>query len=208
MKTVDTNKVRDSIKSFLEKMKAFDGDIPEELAQDALEMTEEVSDALACEVEDEEADVLEVTKDEEPKEDEIEKKVEDTMMKVFRKMGFVKDNAMKSLDAIEEELEGTNTLDEDEDECTVKSEDSMLKFVRKMKPLIASVKDSGQRKKLADELAAFAKTNKTADYAGIMKVAKDNANNNMNTHKSTTDADYDFGMSVAKKWNPHYKEEN
>lgn len=211
-RTVDTMKVRNSIKTFLEKMKALDEDIPEELAQDALEMTEEVSDALACEIEDEDPDVLEITRDEDKSEDEdIEKKVEDTMMKVFRKMGMIQDSAMKSLDAVEEELtkeeEETNTLDEDEEEGK-KSNDSMLSFIRKMKPVIASVKDSRQRKKLADELASFAKMNKTADYAGIMNTAKKNANDAMHTKKSAADADYDFGMDVAKKFNPHYKEEN
>lgn len=213
--TVNVQKVRDSIKTFLEKMKALDEDIPEELAQDALEMTEEVSDALACEIEDEDPDVLEITKDKDEcksSDEDIEKKVEDTMMKVFRKMGMIQDSAMKSLDAVEEELtkeeEETNTLDEDEDEDGKKSNDSMLSFIRKMKPVIASVKDSRQRKKLADELASFAKLNKTADYAGIMNTAKKNANDAMNTKKSTVDADYDFGMDVAKKFNPHYKEEN
>lgn len=213
--TVNVQKVRDSIKSFLEKMKALDEDIPEELAQDALEMTEEVSDALACEIEDEDPDVLEITKDKDEcksSDEDIEKKVEDTMMKVFRKMGMIQDSAMKSLDAVEEELtkeeEETNTLDEDEDEDGKKSNDSMLSFIRKMKPVIASVKDSRQRKKLADELASFAKLNKTADYAGIMNTAKKNANDAMHTKKSTADADYDFGMDVAKKFNPHYKEEN
>lgn len=213
-RTVDTMKVRNSIKTFLEKMKALDEDIPEELAQDALEMTEEVSDALACEIEDEDPDVLEITEDEDEcksSDEGIEKKVEDTMMKVFRKMGMIQDSTMKSLDAVEEELtkeeEETNTLDEDEDEGK-KSNDSMLSFIRKMKPVIASVKDSRQRKKLADELASFAKMNKTADYAGIMNTAKKNANDAMRTKKSAADADYDFGMDVAKKFNPHYKEEN
>lgn len=213
-RTVDTMKVRNSIKTFLEKMKALDEDIPEELAQDALEMTEEVSDALACEIEDEDPDVMEITKDEDEcksSDEDIEKKVEDTMMKVFRKMGMIQDSAMKSLDAVEEELtkeeEETNTLDEDEEEGK-KSNDSMLSFIRKMKPVIASVKDSRQRKKLADELASFAKMNKTADYAGIMNTAKKNANDAMHTKKNAADADYDFGMDVAKKFNPHYKEEN
>lgn len=60
-----TNKVRDSIKTFLEKMKALDEKIPEDLAEDALEMTEEVKDALEqLETVDEEADPLEITKGE------------------------------------------------------------------------------------------------------------------------------------------------
>ena len=56
-------RVRDAVRKFLTCMQAHDA-IPEELAEDALEMTEEVNDAL-CEVtEDEEANPLEITKDE------------------------------------------------------------------------------------------------------------------------------------------------
>ena len=40
-----TDKVKKSVKAFIEKMKAADAAIPEELAQDALEMAEEVKDA-------------------------------------------------------------------------------------------------------------------------------------------------------------------
>ena len=90
-------KVMSSIKDFLIKMKALDEAIPEELAQDALEMTEEVKDALC---DDETPDPLEVTKDEEVIEEEekkeeakdeesIETKVEDAMVKVMRKYGLI-----------------------------------------------------------------------------------------------------------------------
>lgn len=61
------SKVMASIKDFLIKMKALDEAIPEELAEDALKMTEEVKDALC---EDEDPDVLEITKDEDPNEKE------------------------------------------------------------------------------------------------------------------------------------------
>ena len=56
----NNKKVMDSIKEFLERMKACDEAIPEDLAEDALEMVEGVKDALC---EDEDVDVLEVTKD-------------------------------------------------------------------------------------------------------------------------------------------------
>ena len=44
----DEARVMGAIKNFLLKMKALDEAIPEDLAEDALEMTEEVKDAL-CE---------------------------------------------------------------------------------------------------------------------------------------------------------------
>ena len=56
-------KVMSSVKDFLLKMKALDEAIPEELAKDALEMTENIKDALS----DEDPDVLGVTKDEDAK---------------------------------------------------------------------------------------------------------------------------------------------
>ena len=96
----NTSKVREHIKDFLEKMKALDEAIPEELADDALEMVENVNDALC---EDEDADVLEITRDEDidEKEDiDIEKKIEDTMMKVLKKAGIVTDTSMSALDRL------------------------------------------------------------------------------------------------------------
>ena len=101
-------KVMDSIRNFLLKMKALDENIPEDLAEDALKMTEEVKDALCedeeMEVEEKEdnedectEEIKEDVKDEDPKED-IDKKVEDAFVKVMRKYGLIQDSAMASLD--------------------------------------------------------------------------------------------------------------
>ena len=102
-------KVMSSVKDFLLKMKALDEAIPEELAKDALEMTENIKDALC----DEDPDVLEVTKDEDPKPEEnsMEGKVEDAMVKVLKKYGLIKDSSMSALDELEE---GCGTEDEEE----------------------------------------------------------------------------------------------
>lgn len=205
----DNRKVMDSIKSFLLKMRALDEAIPEELAQDALEMTEEVKDALC----DEAPNPEEITKDEEIEEKEevkdeecLETKVEDAMVKVMRKYGLIKDESMEALeklDADDEDSEEKNTVDPEKINDSAKRE-----LLRKVKPMVASIKDSRQRKKFADAFAEAFKLNSGNQYGDIMKMAKTNAADSMRKVSSvnTNDADYNFGMDIAKKFNPHYKE--
>ena len=104
-------KVMSSVKDFLLKMKALDEAIPEELAKDALEMTENIKDALC----DEDPNPLQITNDEDPKpegeENNFEGKVEDAMVKVMKKYGLIKDSSMSALDKLEE---GCSAEDEDE----------------------------------------------------------------------------------------------
>ncbi len=204
----DSRKVMDSIKNFLLKMKALDDAIPEELAQDALEMTEEVKDALC----DEAPNPEEITKDEDEtekkkeSEDEecLETKVEDAMVKVMRKYGLIKDESMESLEKIDSE-------DSDEEEVTVDPEkindSARRELLRKVKPMVASIKDSAERKKFADAFAEAFKLNSSNQYGDIMKMTKANAQDAMsNRSVNTTDSDYNFGAEIAKKFNPHYKE--
>lgn len=204
----DSRKVMDSIKNFLLKMKALDDAIPEELAQDALEMTEEVKDALC----DEAPNPEEITKDEDEtekkkeSEDEecLETKVEDAMVKVMRKYGLIKDESMESLEKIDSE-------DSDEEEATVDPEkindSARRELLRKVKPMVASIKDSAERKKFADAFAEAFKLNSSNQYGDIMKMTKANAQDAMsNRSVNTADSDYNFGAEIAKKFNPHYKE--
>lgn len=200
-------KVMESIKSFLVKMKALDEAIPEELAQDACEMVEEVKDALC----DEEPDVLEVTKDEEKEEVDIEKKVEDAFVKVMRKYGMIKDEAMKPL----EDLEDACTVgDEDNEEAvTVEAEkmndSAKRELLRKVKPMVASIKDSAQRKAFAEAFAEAFSLNTGNQYGELINMKSANAKDSMqNPVAKSTDADmYNFGMEIAQKYNPHYKKE-
>lgn len=205
-------RVRDAVRKFLTCMQAHDA-IPEDLAEDALEMTEEVNDAL-CEAEtkDEEANPLEITKDED-KSDDLDKKVADGVVKALRELGFYKDPAMKALD----ELEVKETEDEDPEDLTedADNEESVTvdpekmkdaaTLLRTMKPVIASIKNPKERKKAADALARMIKGERktTSDYGTIMNVKQKKA---VNDHKAM-DTDYDFGMDIAKRFNPHYKEE-
>ena len=208
-------KVMSSIKDFLIKMKALDEAIPEELAQDALEMTEEVKDALC---EDETSDPLEVTKDEEVVEEEkekeevkdeesIETKVEDAMVKVMRKYGLIKDESMKSLEDIDdEEIEGEEEVTVDPEKM---NDSARRELLRKVKPMVANIKDSKQRKMFADAFAEAFKLSTGDQYGTVMQMAKSSAKDSMQkfSAKKSNDADIDFGMEIARKFNPHYKKE-
>ena len=202
-------KVMSSVKDFLLKMKALDEAIPEELAKDALEMTENIKDALC----DEDPNPLQITEDEDPKPEEnnMEGKVEDAMVKVLKKYGLIKDSSMSALDELEE---GCSAEDEEEgeEEVTVdpeKMNDAMV-LLRTVKPVIAGIKDSKTRKQVSD---AFAKALKMSigtneQYGQMMTMARMSAKDSMSKKQQTTqDADYEFGMDLAKRFNPHYKKE-
>ena len=202
-------KVMSSVKDFLLKMKALDEAIPEELAKDALEMTENIKDALC----DEDPNPLQITEDEDPKPEEnnMEGKVEDAMVKVLKKYGLIKDSSMSALDELEE---GCSAEDEEEgeEEVTVDPEkmNDAMTLLRTVKPVIAGIKDSKTRKQVSD---AFAKALKMSvgtneQYGQMMAMARMSAKDSMSKkQKSTQDADYEFGMDLAKRFNPHYKKE-
>ena len=205
-------KVMDSIKSFLLKMKANDENIPEELAQDACEMVEAVKDAL-CECDEviEEKKEDEV-KDEDPKED-INKKVEDAMVNVMRKYGLIKDGAMTSLDELEKKLGEEETEDVDGEEKVTEdpekiNDSARRQLLKQVKPIIAGVKDSAQRKALAD---AFAKSlgmnNQTADYSAVLSASRSAVKDSKIKNPNPV-SDADFGMEIARKYNPHYMKED
>lgn len=208
-------RVRDAVRKFLTCMQAHDA-IPEDLAEDALEMTEEVNDALCETTEDEEANPLEITKDED-KPDDLDKKVADGVVRALRELGFYKDPAMKALDELE--VEEKETEDEDPDDITEdadneesvtvdpeKMKDSAT-LLRTMKPVIAAIKNPKERKKAADALARMIKGSRvtSSDYGTLMNIKQNKATKD--SKAKVIDSDYDFGMSIAKRYNPHYKEE-
>lgn len=208
-------RVRDAVRKFLTCMQAHDA-IPEDLAEDALEMTEEVNDALCETTKDEEASPLEITKDED-KPDDLDKKVADGVVRALRELGFYKDPAMKALDELE--VEEKETEDEDPDDLTEdadneesvtvdpeKMKDSAT-LLRTMKPIIAAIKNPKERKKAADALARMIKGSRvtSSDYGTLMNIKQKKATKD--SKAKAIDSDYDFGMSIAKRYNPHYKEE-
>lgn len=207
----NNRKVLDSIKTFLERMKACDESIPEELADDALEMVEGVKDALC---EDEEADVLEVTKDKDVDVD-IEKKVEDTLVKVLKNHGIIKDNSMKSLDeCLEAEVEDKDVIEmedaDGEEDVTVDPEsmnDSaaiIRKEIGKIKPIIAGIKNPRDRKRISDAISTIVKMEKGNNYAKILKTSQ--AARTEDSQKVIVD-ESSLGSNWAEKFNPHYMKE-
>ena len=205
-------KVMDSIKSFLLKMKANDENIPEELAEDACEMVEAVKDALCEDEEVIEEKKEEEVKDEDPKED-IDKKVEDAMVNVMRKYGLIKDGAMTSLDELEKKLGEEETDDVDNEEKVTEdpekiNDSARRQLLKQVKPIIAGVKDSAQRKALAD---AFAKSlgmnNQTADYSAVLSASRSAVKDSKIKNPNSV-SDADFGMEMARKYNPHYMKED
>ena len=210
-------RVRDAVRKFLTCMQAHDA-IPEDLAEDALEMTEEVNDALCETTEDEEANPLEITKDED-KPDDLDKKVADGVVRALRELGFYKDPAMKALDELEAEEKETEDEDPDPEDLTEdadneesvtvdpeKMKDSAT-LLRTMKPVIAAIKNPKERKKAADALARMIKGSRatSSDYGTLMNIKQKKAAKD--SKAKAMDSDYDFGMSIAKRFNPHYKEE-
>ena len=210
-------RVRYAVRKFLTCMQAHDA-IPEDLAEDALEMTEEVNDALRETTEDEEANPLEITKDED-KPDDLDKKVADGVVRALRELGFYKDPAMKALDELEVEEKETEDEDPDPDDLTEdadneesvtvdpeKMKDSAT-LLRTMKPVIAAIKNPKERKKAADALARMIKGSRvtSSDYGTLMNIKQKKATKD--SKAKAIDSDYDFGMSIAKRYNPHYKEE-
>lgn len=219
--------VMGSIRGFLEKMKAMDEAIPEELAEDALEMVNGVKDAL-CENEDEDPDIDKV-KDEDPKdptEDEdnkLDAKVADAVTRALLKAGVIKDSALKNLD---EALEDPKETEDDKDDLVIhdadgeedvtvdpeKINDSMSnirKYVGDIKPVIASIKNPRERKKAADALAGLINISRGNQYSDLLKISRKAADQAMDSHKSVVnnDADMDLGKAWAEKYNPHYMKE-
>ena len=86
-------------------------------------------------------------------------------------------------------------------------------LLRKVKPMVASIKDSKQRKMFADAFAEAFKLNSSVNqYGTVMQMAKTNAAdammNDETKKRKSFDADYNFGMEIAQKFNPHYKKED
>lgn len=209
--------VMGSIRGFLEKMKAMDEAIPEELAEDALEMVNGVKDAL-CEMEDEDPDDAD-TKDDD---DKLEAKVADAVTRALLKAGVIKDQALKNLDEALEDPKDTEDDDElvihdadGEEDVTVDPEkinDSMSnirKYVGDIKPLIANIKNLRERKKAADALAGLINISRGNQYSDLLKISRKAADKAMDSHKSivNNDADLDLGKTWAEKYNPHYMKE-
>ena len=214
---------KDAIKNFLLKLKSMDeSTVSEEVVDAACEMAEEVAKAEDEEIKETEVEETE-TKDEckdEDLEEKIEKKVSDALNRALAAYG-IKDTSTKALDELEAELEKKEEeKDEDpsdEESVTIDPEkieakdsaEEVKKAIRDMKPILASIEDPIARRKATDAFVKMARMNMstTSTYADIQSAIGNNGKKANDSKPIVTDADYDHGMDIAKRFNPHYMKE-
>ena len=208
---------KDAIKNFLLKLKSMDeSTVSEEVVDAACEMAEEASKA-----EDEEIKEETFSEDAEAEsfEELVERKAADAVSRVLRAYG-IKDACTNALDELEAELEKEEEKDEDpsdEESVTIDPEkidvkdsaEEVKKAIRDMKPVLAAIEDPIARKKATDAFVKMARMNMstTSTYADIQSAISNNGKKANDSKPIVADADYDHGMDIAKRFNPHYMKE-
>ena len=208
---------KDAIKNFLLKLKSMDeSTVSEEVVDAACEMAEEASKA-----EDEEIKEEAFSKDAEAEsfEELVERKAADAVSRALRAYG-IKDACTNALDELEAELEKEEEKDEDpsdEESVTIDPEkidvkdsaEEVKKAIRDMKPVLAAIEDPIARKKATDAFVKMARMNMstTSTYADIQSAISNNGKKANDSKPIVADADYDHGMDIAKRFNPHYMKE-
>ena len=208
---------KDAIKNFLLKLKSMDeSTVSEEVVDAACEMAEEASKA-----EDEEIKEETFSEDAETEsfEELVERKAADAVSRALRAYG-IKDACTNALDELEAELEKEEEKDEDpsdEESVTIDPEkidvkdsaEEVKKAIRDMKPVLAAIEDPIARKKATDAFVKMARMNMTttSTYADIQSAIGNNGKKANDSKPIVTDADYDHGMDIAKRFNPHYMKE-
>ena len=78
-----------------------------------------------------------------------------------------------------------------------------------MKPVLAAIEDPIARKKATDAFVKMARMNMstTSTYADIQSAISNNGKKANDSKPIVADADYDHGMDIAKRFNPHYMKE-
>ena len=208
---------KDAIKNFLLKLKSMDeSTVSEEVVDAACEMAEEASKA-----EDEEIKEETFSEDAgaESFEELVERKAADAVSRALRAYG-IKDACTNALDELEAELEKEEEKDEDpsdEESVTIDPEkidvkdsaEEVKKAIRDMKPVLAAIEDPIARKKATDAFVKMARMNMstTSTYADIQSAISNNGKKANDSKPIVADADYDHGMDIAKRFNPHYMKE-
>ena len=208
---------KDAIKNFLLKLKSMDeSTVSEEVVDAACEMAEEASKA-----EDEEIKEETFSEDAETEsfEELVERKAADAVSRALRAYG-IKDACTNALDELEAELEKEEEKDEDpssEESVTIDPEkidvkdsaEEVKKAIRDMKPFLAAIEDPIARKKATDAFVKMARMNMstTSTYADIQSAISNNGKKANDSKPIVADADYDHGMDIAKRFNPHYMKE-
>lgn len=208
---------KDAIKNFLLKLKSMDeSTVSEEVVDAACEMAEE-----AAKAEDEEIKEETFSEDAETEsfEELVERKAADAVSRALRAYG-IKDACTNALDELEAELEKEEEKDEDpsdEESVTIDPEkidakdsaEEVKKAIRDMKPVLAAIEDPIARKKATDAFVKMARMNMstTSTYADIQSAISNNGKKANDSKPIVADADYDHGMDIAKRFNPHYMKE-
>lgn len=208
---------KDAIKNFLLKLKSMDeSTVSEEVVDAACEMAEE-----AAKAEDEEIKEEAFSEDAEAEsfEELVERKAADAVSRALRAYG-IKDACTNALDELEAELEKEEEKDEDpssEESVTIDPEkieakdsaEEVKKAIRDMKPVLAAIEDPIARKKATDAFVKMARMNMstTSTYADIQSAISNNGKKANDSKPIVADADYDHGMDIAKRFNPHYMKE-
>ena len=208
---------KDAIKNFLLKLKSMDeSTVSEEVVDAACEMAEE-----AAKADDEEIKEEAFSEDAETEsfEELVERKAADAVSRALRAYG-IKDACTNALDELEAELEKEEEKDEDpsdEESVTIDPEkidvkdsaEEVKKAIRDMKPVLAAIEDPIARKKATDAFVKMARMNMstTSTYADIQSAISNNGKKANDSKPIVSDADYDHGMDIAKRFNPHYMKE-
>lgn len=119
----------------------------------------------------------------------------------------------------DEDVEDEETIDEDgpiaspatlpENPIPGADKAAILNLVRKMKPVIAQIKDTKERKRVSDAFAKSVrqqmgvKSTQPGGYGTILQTKKRAASTKLNDRKVVDDSQ--LGKDIAKKFNPHYK---
>ena len=214
-------KTKDAIKNFLLKLKSMDeSTVSEEVVDAACEMAEEASKAEDEEIkEKEKEEVFSEDAETESFEELVERKAADAVSRALRAYG-IKDACTNALDELEAELEKEEEKDEDpssEESVTIDPEkidakdsaEEVKKAIRDMKPVLAAIEDPIARKKATDAFVKMARMNMstTSTYADIQSAISNNGKKANDSKPIVADADYDHGMDIAKRFNPHYMKE-
>lgn len=208
---------KDAIKNFLLKLKSMDeSTVSEEVVDAACEMAEEASKADDEEIKEE---TFSEDAETESFEELVERKAADAVSRALRAYG-IKDACTNALDELEAELEKEEEKDEDpssEESVTIDPEkidvkdsaEEVKKAIRDMKPVLAAIEDPIARKKATDAFVKMARMNMstTSTYADIQSAISNNGKKANDSKPIVADADYDHGMDIAKRFNPHYMKE-
>ena len=208
---------KDAIKNFLLKLKSMDeSTVSEEVVDAACEMAEEASKADDEEIKEE---TFNEDAETESFEELVERKAADAVSRALRAYG-IKDACTNALDELEAELEKEEEKDEDpssEESVTIDPEkieakdsaEEVKKAIRDMKPVLAAIEDPIARKKATDAFVKMARMNMstTSTYADIQSAISNNGKKANDSKPIVADADYDHGMDIAKRFNPHYMKE-